>query len=112
MAPRTQEVYGSAEKDRRSAAGRGGAGHLFGIPMGEFGWFASLLMGAATGFAAFFAATFVGIVGVMVYNSSGHQAMDYAWSYTRLGLPVGLVVLAVAWGYLGTMWVRRVVGRR
>ena len=36
-----------------------GAGYLFGAPVGDLGWFASLLMGTATGFAAFFAATFL-----------------------------------------------------
>ena len=80
--------------------------------MGDLGWFTSLLMGAATGFAAFFAATFVGIVGIMFYNSSGHTPLDYAYSYARLGLPVGVLVLLVAWGYLGTLWVRRQMGRR
>jgi hypothetical protein len=83
---------------------------LFGVPMGELGLFASLLMGAAAGFAAFFAATFVGIVGILAYNSSGHTA-DYAYSYLRLGLPVGVLVLVAAMGYLGTLWVRRQLRR-
>jgi len=76
--------------------------------MGDLGWFASLLIGAATGFAAFFAATFVGIVGILFYNSAMHGTLDYQWSYMRLGLPVGIVVLVIAWGYLGTLWVRRI----
>jgi len=79
--------------------------------MGDLGLFASLLMGAAAGFAAFFAATFIGIVGILMYNSAGHT-VDYAYSYLRLGLPVGVVVLVVAMGYLGTLWVRRQLGRR
>ena len=37
-------------------------GVLFGIPLGDLGWFASLLMGVATGMAAFFLTTFVAIV--------------------------------------------------
>ena len=88
-----------------------GAGVLFGVPFGDLGLFASLLMGAAASFAAFFAATFVGIISILIYNSLGHS-MDYAYSYLRLGLPVGVLVLAVAMGYLGTLWVRRQVRRR
>ena len=85
-------------------------GFLFGAPMGDLGWFSSLLMGLATGMAAFFLATFVGIVSILLWNATGHHA-DYAWSYRRVGLPVGLVVMAVALGYLGMLWARRVLRR-
>ncbi len=80
---------------------------LFGAPIGDLGWFASLLMGTATGFAAFFFVTFLGIVGILVLNTTTHRNIDFAWSYTRLGLPVGVVVLVAALGYLGSLWVRR-----
>ncbi len=79
--------------------------------MGDLGWFASLLMGTATGFAAFFAATFVGIVSILVYNSSTHSNIDFSYSYLRVGLPVGLLVLVVALAYLGMLWVRRISRR-
>ena len=79
--------------------------------MGDLGWFASLLIGAAAGFAAFFAATFLGIVGIMVYNSTTNHAVDYALSYQRGGLIVGIVTLVVAWGYLGTLWIKRITRR-
>jgi hypothetical protein len=88
--------------------GESGRGRLFGVPLGELGLFSSLLMGAATAFMAFFAATFLGIVGIMVYNTSTHRTVDYALSYERGGLVVGIATLVVAWGYLGTQWVRRV----
>jgi hypothetical protein len=88
--------------------GESGRGRLFGVPLGELGLFSSLLMGAATAFMAFFAATFLGIVGIMVYNTSTHRTVDYALSYVRGGLVVGIATLVVAWGYLGTQWVRRV----
>lgn len=88
-----------------------GAGYLFGIPMGDLGWAASLLMGTAAGFLAFFATTFFAIFGIMIYNTAGHAAVDYAISYKRIGLPVGLVVLVLSLGYLGTMWVRRQIRR-
>jgi hypothetical protein len=88
-----------------------GAGYLFGIPLGDLGWFASLLMSFALGFAAFFAATFFAIFGVLIYNTAAHHAVDFALTYKRVGLPVGLLVLVIALGYLGTLWVRRQLRR-
>ena len=84
-----------------------GAGYVFGAPVGDLGWFASLLMGTAAGFAGFFAATFCGIIGILLYNSVTHHAVDFALSYKRVGLPVGTLVLAVSLSYLGSLWVRR-----
>jgi hypothetical protein len=84
-----------------------GSGYLFGVPLGDLGWFASLVMSVALGFLAFFAATFFAIVGVLFYNTATHHAVDFALTYRRVGLPVGLVVLVVTMGYLGTLWVKR-----
>ena len=88
-----------------------GAGYLFGVPVKDMGLFASLLMGFASGFLAFFAATFVGIVSILFYNSAGHHTVDYAFSYTRVGLPAGLVVGILALSYLGMLWIRRQTSR-
>jgi hypothetical protein len=88
-----------------------GPGYLFGIPLGDLGWFTSLLMSFALGFAAFFAATFFAIFGVLIYNTATHHAVDFALTYKRVGLPVGLLVLVLALGYLGTLWVRRQLRR-
>lgn len=88
-----------------------GPGTLFGVPVGDLGWFTSLLIGTATGFAAFFAGTFLGIVGIMVYNSNSANKIDFSYSYMRVGLPVGVLALVVALGYLGTLWVRRITRR-
>jgi hypothetical protein len=84
-----------------------GSGYLFGVPLGDLGWFTSLLMSFAIGFAAFFAATFCAIIGVLIYNTATHHAVDFALTYKRFGLPVGLLVLAASLAYLGTLWVRR-----
>jgi hypothetical protein len=84
-----------------------GSGYLFGVPLGDLGWFTSLLMSFAVGFAAFFAATFFAIIGTLFYNTVTHRSVDYALTYKRVGLPVGLLVLAAALAYLGTLWVRR-----
>jgi ABC-type dipeptide/oligopeptide/nickel transport system permease subunit len=84
-----------------------GAGYLFGVPLGDLGWFTSLLMSFALAFAAFFAATFCAIFAVLFYNAVTHHAVDFALTYKLVGLPVGLLVLVAALGYLGTLWVRR-----
>ena len=68
-------------------------------------------MSVAMGFAAFFAATFCAIIGVLFYNTATHHAVDFALTYRRVGLPVGLLVLVIALGYLGALWVRRQVRR-
>lgn len=88
-----------------------GAGYLFGVPLGDLGWFTSLLMSFALGFAAFFAATFCAIVGALVYDTATHHTIDFALTYKLVGLPVGVFVLGVALAYLGTLWVRRQLRR-
>ena len=87
------------------------AGYLFGVPLGNLGWFASLLMAVASGFMAFFAATFCAIVFILIYNSATHSALDFALTYRRVGLPIGLVVMAVAFCTLGSLWLRRILRR-
>jgi len=87
------------------------AGYVFGVPLGDLGWFASLLMAVASGFMAFFASTFCAIVFILIYNSATHGAIDFAISYRRIGLPIGLVVMAVAFCTLGTLWLRRILRR-
>ena len=82
---------------------------LFGIPIGELGWFGSLLIGVASGFMAFFATTFCAIVVILIVNSAAHTHIDFAISYRDIGLPIGLVVLVTALGYLGTLWTKRVL---
>jgi uncharacterized membrane protein YphA (DoxX/SURF4 family) len=85
---------------------------LFGVPVGEFGWFASLLIGAASGFVAFFLATFVGIFGILIYNATTHHTVDLAFSYRYGGITFGGLVLVLAWSYLGTLWVRRITRKQ
>ena len=86
-----------------------GAGSLFGVPLGDLGWFGSLLIGVASGFLAFFASTFCAIVVIMVWNTALHSNIDFADSYKFVGLPIGSVVMACALGYLGTLWIKRVL---
>jgi len=97
-----------ATQNRSSASPRTfGAGYLFGVPLGDLGWFTSLLMSFALGFAAFFAATFCAIIGTLFYNTVAHRSIDFALTYKRVGIPAGVLVLLVTLAYLGTLWVRR-----
>jgi ABC-type dipeptide/oligopeptide/nickel transport system permease subunit len=82
-------------------------GELFGIPLGDLGWFQSLLMGVATGMAAFFLTTFLAIVAMLVYMVATGSHPDFALTYRRAGFPVGVVVMALALGFLGVQWARR-----
>jgi hypothetical protein len=84
-----------------------GSGYLFGVPVGDLGWFTSLVMSVALGFLAFFAATFCAIVSILFYNTATHRAVDFALTYKRVGFPVGVLILVVSLGYLGTLWTRR-----
>ena len=86
-------------------------GYVFGVPLGSLGWFASLLMGVASGFMAFFAATLCAIVFILIYNSVAHNPIDFALSYRRVGLPIGLAILVLALATLGTLWLRRILRR-
>lgn len=102
--PQRVQSFNDVERARRE-------GVLFGIPLGDLGWFQSLLMGLATGFAAFFAATFCAIMALLIYIAATHRTVDFAIAYKRIGLPIGLVVGAVALTYLGVQWSRRMARR-
>ncbi len=82
-------------------------GYIFGAPVRDLGWFATLLTGLASGVIAFAAGTFLGIVGILIWNSRGHS-VDLNLSYRLGGLPIGILVAAFALAYLGTFWARRV----
>ena len=63
----------------------------------------------ALGLAGFCGSCFVAILSILVYNSTGHHAVNYANSYHYIALPVGIGVLVVSGLVLGGLWVRRQV---
>jgi TRAP-type C4-dicarboxylate transport system permease small subunit len=89
-----------------------GHGKVFGIPLGDFGLFSSLLLSLALGFIGFFGATFVAIFAILIYNSVGHHAVNLADSYKYVALPVGLGVLTFSLVLFGSLWIRRKVAGR
>ncbi|MDE1163563.1 MAG: hypothetical protein PW792_16690 [Acidobacteriaceae bacterium] len=87
-------------------------GVIFGIPLGDLGWFQSLLMGLATGFAAFFLTTFCAIVSMLFYQAFSHHVPRYDLTYKYYGLPVGLLVGVLALSYLAVQYARQVAAKR
>ena len=95
----------SAARVIPSTATRGPA--LFGIPFGDFGLFASLLISLSLGFLTFFAVTFLSIFGILIYNGATHRAIDLSFSYKYMGLPAGCGILLLSLSILGIVWIRR-----
>ncbi len=81
---------------------------LFGAPVGDFSAFQTVLASFAIGAASFFFATFVGIIGMVVASTMQHRMLDFSIAYRWIGLPVGLLMLLLAGGYLGSILIRRV----
>jgi hypothetical protein len=80
---------------------------LLGIPLGDFGFFRSLLLAAAAGFLSFFATCFLAIFALLFYNTLGHHRVDYADSYRYVAFPVGLVVLVFGLLFFTGVWLKR-----
>jgi hypothetical protein len=85
---------------------------LFGVPIGNFGLFASVLIAVALGFMAFFGVTFLSIFGLMIYNRAGGHHVPLDMSYKFIALPAGIFVLIVCLSGLFAIWLRRKVTGR
>ena len=82
------------------------SGVYFGIPLGDLGAVTSVIMACALGFLSFFLFTFLGIVGISVYNGMGHH-VDLGASYRYFALPAGGTVLVASLIFFATLWLRR-----
>jgi hypothetical protein len=85
-------------------------GVFFGVPLGELGFFSSLLMALAAGFLSFFIVTFVAIFAIMIYNGFGHS-VNYADSYKLISFPIGCLSLVASLTFFGILWLRRKLSR-
>jgi ABC-type nickel/cobalt efflux system permease component RcnA len=97
-------VQATMREDARDR--RGGGGKIFGFPIEGFSLFQSLLLSLASAFLAFFAATCVAIFALLAWNLFGGHSVNYADTYRYVGLPAGLLVLAVALPFFLVLWVR------
>jgi hypothetical protein len=80
---------------------------LLGIPLGEFGFFSSIVLSLASGFFAFFASCFLAIISLLCWNTFGHHAVNYADCYRYVAFPIGLVVLVFGFLFFAGTWLRR-----
>jgi succinate dehydrogenase hydrophobic anchor subunit len=80
---------------------------LLGIPLGDFGFFSSLLLSLASGFVTFFASLFLAIISLLVWNTLGHHQVDYSDSYRYVAFPLGVIVLVCALVFFTGTWLRR-----
>ena len=90
----------------QSISSRQGGISLFGVPLGGFGLFASLLLTLAAGFFTFFLSTCLAIFSLLFWNLGGGHSVNYADSYLYVGFPAGCVALVVAGLVLAILWLR------
>lgn len=82
------------------------SGTFLGFPLEGFGLFTSLLLAFASALFAFFLTTCIAIFALLAWNLIGHHTVNFADTYRYVGLPAGLLVLAIALPVFGTLWVR------
>jgi uncharacterized membrane protein len=80
---------------------------LFGAPISDFGFFASILIAVVAGFLTFFGMTFLSIVGVSIYKGITHSPVTLDVSYKYIAFPTAVVVLAGGLVFMMALWVRR-----
>jgi hypothetical protein len=90
----------------QSFGSRRGAGRVFGFPLEGFSLFQSLLLSFAAAFFTFFLTTFLAIMALLVWNELLGHRVNFADTYRFVGLPAGVVVLAVALPYFLALWIR------
>ena len=98
-----------ARMQSQQSAPRGGK--VFGFPLEGFSLFQSLLLSVASAFLTFFATTCISIFAFLAWKLSGHQGVDFTYTYKYVGLPAGLLVLVVGLPFFLTLWVRAKVRR-
>lgn len=83
-----------------------GSGRILGFPLEGFGLFTGLLLSLAAAFFTFFATTCLAIFTLLGWNVLGRHAVNYADTYKYVGLPAGVLVLAIAAPYFLVLWFR------
>lgn len=80
---------------------------LLGIPLGNFGFFSSLLLAMASGFLTFFASCFLAIIGLLFWNTLSHHQVNYADTYRYIAFPAGAFVTVASLFFFTGTWLRR-----
>ena len=84
---------------------------VFGFPLEGFSLFQSLLLAVAAAFLTFFATTCVSIFALLGWHVLGGHTVSYVDTYRYVGLPAGVLVLAVALPFFLVLWVRAKIGK-
>ncbi len=84
---------------------------FLGFPLEGFGFFTSMLLAFASAFFTFFAATFLAIMSLLVWNEIFGHNVNYADTYRYVGLPAGLGMLTLALPLFVTLWLRAKIKR-
>jgi hypothetical protein len=79
---------------------------VLGFPLEGFSLFQSLLLAVASAFLTFFATTCVAIFSLLAWNVLGGHTVSYVDTYRYVGLPAGVLVLAVGLPFFLVLWVR------
>jgi hypothetical protein len=80
---------------------------VWGVPVGDFGFFSSTLIAIAIGFITFFGVTFLSIFGLMIYNHAGGHHVTLDTAYKFIALPAGIFMLIVSLAVLLGIWLHR-----
>jgi len=81
-------------------------GTILGFPLKGFSLFQGLLLSFASGLLAFWIATGVSIFALLFWNLLGNHSVNFADTYRYIGLPAGLVTLALALPFFIAVWLR------
>ena len=87
--------------------GTNGNIRVWGVPVGDFGFFSSVLIAVALGFITFFGVTFLSIFGLMIYNRAGGHHVTLDTAYKFIALPAGVFMLIISLAALLGIWLHR-----
>lgn len=85
---------------------------FFGAPVGDFSFFQTILFTFALTIGGMMVGTFLGIVGLMVWQLIGHHTVDYSDTYKYVGLPLSVLIFLASSIYLGSLYLRRILRKK
>jgi hypothetical protein len=81
-------------------------GKILGFPLQGFSLFQGMLLSVAAGLLAFWIATGLSIFALLFWNVAGRHSVNFADTYLYVGLPAGLIALAVSVPFFVSVWLR------
>jgi hypothetical protein len=81
-------------------------GKILGFPLKGFSLFQGMLLSVAACLLAFWVATGISIFALLFWNLLGKHSVNFADTYRYIGLPAGLIALAVSVPFFIYVWFR------